>query len=814
MARLAPAIALAGALLAGPLAAPPRAAAVEDVFEPNDSFAEARELAFGEYLLTATDDDWFVVRDVPPGMLRFEVPQAGFTVNAFLWSATAPNPAGPCTPQNGCLSAGPTPAGYPLVATTTFYLQVKPVAHGSVYTLRVGDSIEHPGDDAADAGPGDDSIATAVPLPAATADLPGRVSWDPDFVAIPALPGQLAICLEFDPGAGNVELELYDSSYQRIALGGALTNQGCTFGAPAAGPANKRRIERGLVAEETLYVATRGSQGVPYRLTIDLPTQWLSRLDYGPIRHSSITLADLDGDGFEEILVGTSKGLDAGLAEIVPAALVCLNHDGSLRWAFSPPALPGPDPDTGLVYQTSSVSSTPAVADLDGDGVLDVVVGAGADVAGERPNPLRPGQPGDVGGVYAVSGATGALLWAHVSDDRIGTATGGDGIPDGVYSTPVIADIDGAPGLEVVFGGWDQRVWVLDGATGAAKTGPMGPHGRMGTLVHDTVWSSPALADLTGDGRLEILIGSDQTTNPEAGTRTGGVFHAIDRFGNETVPGFDQPTNVNPTNPAATPLPGKWEEQTLWSSPAVADFDGDGRPEIAYGTSFFGGLPSTRGRYIRVWNHDGSELRRFDTSGQTFATPLFADLTGDGSLELVAADMAGRVYAWSHTSGPATPLWATTTVPWSPAPGPHPILGSPLAADLNGDGQLEILFVQGPQIVVVDAQGNQLSDPTRMRMTVGGFSGSPAVGDVNRDRVLDVIAGGSVVGAPPCHCPDDVKGVVFSFRWDDGRLPEDSGFAHAKRQFRAVPEPRGPLGALAAAAVLAALARRRETTRA
>jgi hypothetical protein len=99
-----------------------------------------------------------------------------------------------------------------------------------------------------------------------------------------------------------------------------------------------------------------------------------------------------------------------------------------------------------------------------------------------------------------------------------------------------------------------------------------------------------------------------------------------------------------------------------------------------------------------------------------------------------------------------------------------------------------------------------------MRMAVGGFSGSPAVGDVNRDRILDVIAGGSVVGAPLCHCPDDEKGVVFSFRWDSGQLPEESEFRFAKRQFRAVPEAGGALAGIAAAGALVGLARRRAPT--
>ena len=787
-----------------------RASHAADAFEPNDSFATAKPLPYGTYALSGESDDWFVVSNVAPGFLHVDVPLAGTALNVFLWSPTASNPAGGCTPGNGCLSAGPFPITYPLVATSTFYVQVKPVNPPAAvpYSITVTNATSFAGDDASDDGVGNDSITNATPQSRATFDLPDRAAYDVDFYAIPVLPGQLSVCLDFEPAAGNIDLELYDSSFQRIAVSGGLTNEGCIFGAPASGPLNKRKLERGIIDEETLYIGVRGSAGNTYRLSGDLPTQWISRLAYGPIHRSSIALADLDGDGLEEILVGTSKGLDAGLNEVVPAALVCLEHDGSLRWAFSPPAMAGPDPSTGHTYQTSSVSSTPAVADVDSDGQLDVVIGVGADTAGEG-DPNRPGQPGDLGAVYAVDGATGLMKWVHVSDDRIGAATSGEGIPDGVFGTPVIANIDGGRFPEVIYGGWDQRVWILDGASGTSKTGPIGPLGKMGTLVFDTVWSSPTLADVDEDGFLDILVGSDQSTNPEAGTRLGGVFHVLDRFGVENIAGFDQETNLNPTNPAYDGIYGKWEEQTVWSSPAAADFDGDHHVEIAYGTSFFGLLPSTLGRYIRVWNHDGTLYRTFTTSGQTFASPLFADLSNDGTLELIAADMLGRIYAWSSTSGENDPLFATLTVPRSGQAATPPIIGSPLAVDLNGNGTLEILYMQGAQVVVVDAAGNQLSDPTRLRMTVDGFEGSPAVGDIDRDRVLDVIAAGTVVGEAPCNCVDDHKSTVFSFRWDNSLLPPDSSFRFAKRQFRAVPEPGGVGLGVTAGLALAGLRRLR-----
>jgi hypothetical protein len=149
------------------------------------------------------------------------------------------------------------------------------------------------------------------------------------------------------------------------------------------------------------------------------------------------------------------------------------------------------------------------------------------------------------------------------------------------------------------------------------------------------------------------------------------------------------------------------------------------------------------------------------------------------------------------------------TVPRSGQAATPPIIGSPLAVDLNGNGTLEILYMQGAQVVVVDAAGNQLSDPTRLRMTVDGFEGSPAVGDIDRDRVLDVIAAGTVVGEAPCNCVDDHKSTVFSFRWDNSLLPPDSSFRFAKRQFRAVPEPGGVGLGLTAGLALAGLRRLR-----
>src|SRR4029077_14231886 len=95
------------------------------------------------------------------------------------------------------------------------------------------------------------------------------------------------------------------------------------------------------------------------------------------------------------------------------------------------------------------------------------------------------------------------------------------------------------------------------------------------------------------------------------------------------------------------------------SSPALADLDGDGKADIVFGTS--DGLVYANhaaGTALPGWPASGDTIpytpgsTAFATSaipaprGAILASVAIGDIDGDGLLDVVAADMEGKVYAW------------------------------------------------------------------------------------------------------------------------------------------------------------------------
>ena len=184
--------------------------------------------------------------------------------------------------------------------------------------------------------------------------------------------------------------------------------------------------------------------------------------------------------------------------------------------------------------------------------------------------------------------------------------------------------------------------------------------------------AAPALGDIDGDDDLEVLIGSYD-----------GKMYAFHHDGSD-VAGWPKPTKPAQVN-----------------SPAIGDIDGDGLPEVIAGIDKV--VESSRNRnYLYAWRGDGTLVagwpaKHDDTISHTFfgfGAPAVADIDDDGRADVIASSdaYANAPFALNAYKSDGSPVVGF--------PKPTGSVGAyhsntVAAADFDGDGQLEMAWIDG-----------------------------------------------------------------------------------------------------------------------
>lgn len=297
----------------------------------------------------------------------------------------------------------------------------------------------------------------------------------------------------------------------------------------------------------------------------------------------------------------------------------------------------------------SRIMTSPAIGDVNGDGLLDVAVGSN-----------EYGDDSTTGAIHLLHGDGNLHAGGPRHDNWPIVLTSVDILPFVGRGTPtavVMADTDGDGVSEMAITGTASQIFIVPG-----EQPPRGPGEReLRRATLDSADRGP-LSNITDPIDKPVLNtfanGSfgdfDQDGQPDFVTGGAGLRLATNLLGGYVNSPFSHQIGVWTTRPkpgerllgpALPGFPQRIEDYLFFMNPTSADVSGDGYPEVVVGSA---------GYWIHAWDACGREAPGFPKflGGWIIASPALGDIDGDGMLEMVSATRAGYMFAFD-TDGPA-----------------------------------------------------------------------------------------------------------------------------------------------------------------